>query len=69
MLLESQTLLTLNKRVLFLVALATSKKVGELQGFSNVVSSLRQDLVVLYLPFFLAKTETSFNPLPRSFVT
>ena len=66
--LESQTLRTLMKRVLFLVALATAKRVGELQGLSNVVSTLGEVLVVSYMPFFLAKTETSLNPLPRSFV-
>ena len=66
--LESQTLRTLTKKVLFLVALATAKRVGELQGLSNVVSSLGEDLVVSYMPFFLAKTESCLNPLPRSFV-
>ena len=66
--LESQTLRTLTKKVLFLVALATAKRVGELQGLSNVVSSQGNDLVVSYLPFFLAKTESCLNPLPRSFV-
>ena len=52
MLLELQTLLSLTKKVLFLVALATAKRVGELQGFSNVVSSLGQDLC--FVPTFLS---------------
>ena len=66
--LESQTLRTLTKKTLFLTALATAKRVGELQGLSNVVSSFNEDLVVSYLPYFIAKTESSLNPLPRSFV-
>ena len=65
--LESKDLRTLTKKTLFLVALATAKRVGELQALSNVVPSLGDDLMVSYLPYFVAKTESSENPIPRSF--
>ena len=61
---ESQTLRSLTKEVLFLVALATAKRVGELQGLSNVVSSLGEDFVVSYLPFFLAKLNLDLTLFP-----
>ena len=50
-------------KVLFLVSLATARRVGELQA----VSMSREDLYLLYLPEFCVKTESSANPLPRSF--
>ena len=54
-------------KTLFLVTLATSNKVGELQALSRVLSSVLDDLVVSYLPLFIAKTELADVPLPRSF--
>ena len=65
--LESQGLRTITKKTLFLVALATAKRVGELQALSRVVPSSGDDLVLSYLPFFVAKTESPSNPLSRSF--
>ena len=65
--LESQGLHTLTKKTLFLVALATAKCVSELQALSRVVPSSGDDLVLPYLPFFVAKTESPSNPLPWSF--
>ena len=65
--LDSQGLRTLTKKVLFLVALATAKRVSELQALSRVVPSSGDDLILSYLPFFVAKTESPSNPLPRSF--
>ena len=50
--LESQGLRTLTKKTLFLVALATAKRVGELQALSRVVPSSGDDLALSYLPFF-----------------
>ena len=50
--LESQGLCTLTKKTLFLVALATAKRVGELQALSRVVPSSGDDLALSYLPFF-----------------
>ena len=65
--LGSVDLKTLTKKVLFLVALATAKRVGELQAISFNVAKEGSDLVLSYLPEFLAKTESASNQLPRSF--
>ena len=56
------------KKVLFLVALATAHRVGELQAVSKVVSFQGQDIFLSYIPDFVAKTETDSNPIPRSFI-
>ena len=48
------------------MALVTAKRVSELHALSWVVPSSGDDLV-LSLPFFVAKTESPSNPLPRSF--
>ena len=61
------SLRNLTQKCLFLVALATAKRVGELQALSSTVLKQGRDLVLSYLPMFLAKTETTDNPLPRSF--
>ena len=53
------------RKALFLRAMATAKRVGELQALSFSVSH-KGDLVLHYDPFFLAKAETASNPLPRS---
>ena len=55
--LESLRLQALTEETLFLVALATTKRVGELQALSRIMSSVVVDLVVSYLPFFTSKTE------------
>ena len=65
--LHLQNLRTLTIKTLFLVALATAKRVGELQALSNIVSESGRDLVLAYLPHFIAKTESASNPLPRTF--
>ena len=65
--LESVSLRTLSKKTLFLVALVTAKRVGELQALSKSVSSVADDVVVSYLPHFVAKTERAHSPLPHSF--
>ena len=56
------------RKALFLVAMATAKRVGELQALSFSVSHRGDDLVLHYDPFFLAKTESVSNPLPRSVI-
>ena len=56
------------RKALFLVAMATAKRVGELQALSFSVSRRGDDLVLHYDPFFLAKTESVSNPLPRSVI-
>ena len=64
---ESCSLRDLTRKVLFLVALAMARRVGELQAVSAEVSSSSGDLFLPYLPEFRAKSESSLRPLPRSF--
>ena len=66
-LLSSLSLRSLTKKTLFLVALATAKRVGDLQALSKVISSQGNDMILSYLPHFIAKTERADAPLPRSF--
>ena len=56
------------KKALFLLAIATAKRVSELQALSFSVSFQGEDLVLYYDPFFRAKTESAANPLPRSVI-
>ena len=48
--------------------MATAKRIGELQALSFSVSHRGDDLVLHYDPFFLAKTGSVSNPLPRSVI-
>ena len=57
----------LTQKVLFLVSLATARRVGELQAVSREVSFSGSDAYLSYLTAFRAKTESAVNPLPRSF--
>ena len=65
--LSACSLRDLTRKVLFLVSLATARRVGELQAVSRSVSFSGGDAYLSYLPEFLAKTESASNPLPRSF--
>ena len=65
---SSLSLRSLTKKVLFLVSLATAKRVSELQALSRVVSFSSSGACLSYVPNFVAKTESIINPLPRSFV-
>ena len=56
------------KKALFLLTMATAKRVSELQALSFSVSFQGEDLVLYYDPFFRAKTESAANPLPRSVI-
>ena len=56
------------RNALFLVAMATAKRVGELQALSFSVSHRGDDLVLHYDPFFLTKTESVSKPLPKSVI-
>ena len=56
------------RKALFLLAMATAKRIGELQALSFSVSHRGDDLVLHYDPFFLAKTESVSKPLPRSVI-
>ena len=66
--LHSKPLRVVTIKVAFLLALATAKRVGELQVISARLAFLGQDLSVSYLLEFVAKTESERNPLPRSFL-
>ena len=65
--LASASLRDLTQKVLFLVSLATARRVGELQAVARDVSFSGSDAFLSYLPEFRAKTESAVNPLPRSF--
>ena len=56
------------RKALFLLAMATAKRIGELQALSFSVSYRGDDLVLHYDPFFLAKTESVSKLLPRSVI-
>ena len=62
------SLRSLTKKVLFLLALATAKRIGEIQALSRLVSFVRADACLSYVPEFVAKTESLSNPIPRSFL-
>ena len=66
--LSTTPLRSLSKKVLFLVALATAKRVGKLQAISRYVSFASSGACLAYVPEFLAKTESALHPLPRSFL-
>ena len=53
--LENISLRALTKKTLFLVALATARRVGKFQALSRILSSVVDDLVVSCLPHFVAK--------------
>ena len=65
--LESISLRALTKKTLFLVSLATAKRVSEIQALSKTVAAIGNDLVVSFQPHFIAKTERVDAPVPRSF--
>ena len=65
--LHRKPLREVTKKTLFLVALATAKRVGEFQGLSRVVSTHGSDLELAYMAHFVVKTERANCPLPRSF--
>ena len=57
----------LTKKTLFLLALASAKRVSEIQALSSRVTFQNGDMLVAYLPEFIAKTETLANPVSREF--
>ena len=64
---SSASLRDLTRKTLFLTALATAKRAGELQALSRLVSFSSLAAGLSYVPEFMAKTETATRPLPRSF--
>ena len=58
----------LTLKTLFLLALATAKRVGELQALSSLVTFVGADACVSYIPQFVAKSESLTRSIPRSFL-
>ena len=52
---------------MFLLALASAKRVSELQALSCKISFSSSAMVISYVPEFMVKTESALRPLPRSF--
>ena len=59
---------TLTMKTLFLLALATAKRVGELQVLSSIVTFVAGDACLSYIPQFVAKSESLTRSIPRSFL-
>ena len=51
-----------------MLALATAKRVGELQALSHIVSFVGGDACFSYVPEFVAKSESLSRSIPRSFL-
>ena len=58
----------LSQETLFLLALATAKRVGELQALSFVVTFVGLDACLSYVPQFVVKSESLTRSIPRSFL-
>ena len=50
-----------SKKTLFLVALATTRRLGDLQAVPSVIATNQDYFILSYIPGFLAKTETSYH--------
>ena len=66
--LSQAPLRALSLKTLFLLALATAKRVGELQALSYVVTFVGLDAWLSYVPQFVAKSESLTRSIPRSFL-
>ena len=66
--LSEASLSALSQKSLFLVALATARRVGELQALSSVVTFVGSDACLTYVPQFVAKSESLTRSIPRSFL-
>ena len=58
----------LTLKTLFLLALATAKRVVELQALSSIVTFVAGDACLSYIPQFVAKSESLTRSIPRSFL-
>ena len=58
----------LTLKTLFLLALATAKRVGELQALSSIVAFVGEDACLSYIPQFVAKSESLTRSIPCSFL-
>ena len=66
--LSDAPLRALTQKVLFLLALATAKRVGELQVLSYIVTFVQGDSCLSYVPQFVAKSQLLTRSIPRSFL-
>ena len=66
--LSTAPLRALTQKVLFLLALATAKRVGELQVISSVVTFVQEDACLSYVLDFVAKSESLTRSIPCSFL-
>ena len=66
--LSEASLRALLRKTLFLVALATAKRVSELQALSSVVTFVRLDACLSYVPQFVAESESLTRSIPSSFL-
>ena len=66
--LSAAPLRALTQKVLFLFALATAKRVGELQALSSVVTFVGGDACLSYVPQFVVKSESLTRSIPCSFL-
>ena len=66
--LSSAPLRALTQKVLFLLALATARRVGELQALSSVVTFVHRDACLSYVPQFVAKSESLTRSISRYFL-
>ena len=58
----------LTLKTLFFLALATAKRVGELQALSSIVTFVGGDACLSYISQFVAKSESLTRSIPRSFL-
>ena len=57
----------LTRKAIFLVSLATAKRVGEIQGINHLIADTQEGMLLAYLDNFFPKTDRADTPLPREF--
>ncbi|MPC58719.1 hypothetical protein E2C01_052727 [Portunus trituberculatus] len=57
----------LTRKTLILLTLATAQRVGEIQALSHTTNCQEQELLVYYIPKFIAKMDTEAHSTPRKF--
>ena len=58
----------LTKKTIFLISLATAKRIGEMQGISHIIAWMGDNVLLSYMDNFYPKTDRADNPLPREFL-
>ena len=66
--LSQASLRALSLKTVFLLALATAKRVSELQALSSIVTFVGVDACLSYIPQFVAKLESLKRSIPLSFL-